>query len=132
MMCTAFDKETMSDSPANGVSMIFDWLNLQEKATPVGASRPIFNFPTRTLDRMSCHATLLDPGNASHAPHSHPEEEIILLREGMLEVFCNSQTHTMSAGSIFFAGSNDLHGVRNPGKVRAVYYVLKWFTPKSV
>lgn len=118
--------------PADGVSMIFDWLNLCERKTAVGASRPIFDFPTKSLDRMTCHSTLLDAGNASHAPHAHPEEELILLREGTLEVFCNGKTQTMSAGSIFFAGSNDLHGVRNPGPDRAVYYVLKWFTPKSV
>lgn len=108
--------------------MIFDWLQLAEKQTAVGATRPIFNMPTETLQRMTAHATLLDAGNASHAPHTHPEEELIVLREGTLEVYCNGQTHTMSAGSIFFAASHDLHGVRNPGPGRAVYYVLKWFT----
>jgi mannose-6-phosphate isomerase-like protein (cupin superfamily) len=115
----------------NGVSMIFEWLSLHEKPTAVGATRPVFNLPTRTLERLSCHATLLDAGNPSHAPHAHPEEELILLREGTLEIFCNGKSHTMSAGSIFFAASNDLHGVRNPGPGRAVYYVLKWFTEKT-
>jgi mannose-6-phosphate isomerase-like protein (cupin superfamily) len=124
--------ESVNSPVTSGISMIFEWLSLHERQTAVGATRPIFNFPTKSLDRMTCHATLLDAGNASHAPHTHPEEELILLREGTLEVFCNGKTQMMTAGSIFFAASNDLHGVKNPGPGRAVYYVLKWFTPKSV
>jgi quercetin dioxygenase-like cupin family protein len=73
--------------------------------------------------------TTLEPGLAAHAPHQHPEEEMIILKEGELEAMINGRSQRMSAGSILFLAPNDLHGVTNVGHGRATYYVLKWFPP---
>jgi mannose-6-phosphate isomerase-like protein (cupin superfamily) len=111
-------------------SAIYDWSSIEAKPTKVGFSRPFFKMPTGTLELLSCHATTLNPGEAPHAPHRHPEEEMIILKEGTLEALHNGQTQRMSAGSVLFLAPNDLHGVRNVGDTPATYYVLKWW-PKS-
>lgn len=109
-------------------SAIFDWNAIQAKPTKVGFTRPFFKMPTGTLDLLSCHVTTLNPGEAPHPSHRHPEEEMIILKEGTLEAMHDGQSRQMSAGSILFLAPNDLHGVRNIGDTSATYYVLKWFT----
>jgi quercetin dioxygenase-like cupin family protein len=108
-------------------SCIFDWDQTPSQVVPHGATRRFFNAKTGTLARMSMHATTLNPGQKAHEPHSHPEEEMIVLKEGTLEALHNGQRLSMSAGSILFLAPNDLHGVTNNGSVPATYYVIKWF-----
>jgi mannose-6-phosphate isomerase-like protein (cupin superfamily) len=113
-------------------SQLYAWEATAAKPTKVGFTRPFFKMPTGTLDLLSCHVTTLNPGEAPHAPHRHPEEEMIILREGTLEALHNGQTERMSTGSVLLLAPNDLHGVRNVGDTPATYYVLKWFTPATV
>jgi lipooligosaccharide transport system permease protein len=82
-----------------------------------------------TLDQLECHVTTINPGEAPHAPHQHPDEELIIIKEGSLEAMQNGVMKTAGAGSIIFEASNQLHGLRNVGKTPATYYVVKWFSP---
>ena len=61
-------------------------------------------------------------GNA-HPPHHHLHEEMFLVREGTLEVTIRGQATRLGPGSVAFVGSNDEHGVRNPGTAPAEYFV---------
>jgi len=112
-------------------SQLYDWESIPAKPTKPGSTRPFFKQPTGTLDLMSCHVTTLNPGEAPHAPHQHPEEEMIILKEGTLEAMHDGQTKRMSAGSVLFLAPNDLHGVRNVGDKPATYYVLKWWPARE-
>jgi mannose-6-phosphate isomerase-like protein (cupin superfamily) len=40
---------------------------------------------------------------------------MFLIREGTLEVTINGQSTRLDRGSVAFVGSNDEHGIRNPG-----------------
>jgi len=106
-------------------SCVFNWDRLRAEATRTGERRGVFDAPTATLARLECHITTLNPGEAPHAPHRHPEEELMFLREGTLEAVQNDRTNRVEAGGIIFEGSNDLHGLRNIGTNRATYFVLK-------
>jgi quercetin dioxygenase-like cupin family protein len=79
-----------------------------------------------TLNELEMHVTTLDPGQTSHAPHQHPNEELIILREGTLETLSLGEWKRIGPGSIIFNASNDLHGVKNVGTVPAVYHVVNW------
>ena len=70
-------------------SSIFDWNTMKVETTDVGARRTVFRAPTATLDELECHITTLNPGQTSHAPHRHPEEEILIVREGTVESLVN-------------------------------------------
>src|SRR5271169_2970731 len=50
-----------------------------------GFIRKFFDAPTATLKRLECHVTTLNPGMASHPPHHHPDEEVVIIREGTVE-----------------------------------------------
>jgi quercetin dioxygenase-like cupin family protein len=72
------------------------------------------------------HVTTLNPGQVSHAPHQHENEELIILKQGTLETLSLGKWQKVEAGSIIFNASNDLHGVKNIGTVPAVYHVVNW------
>ena len=63
---------------------VFDWATMEAKATDVGALRTLVRQPTATLDELEMHVTTLNPGLASHPPHSHPNEELVIVREGIV------------------------------------------------
>ena len=110
-------------------SAVFDWDKLSVKPTKVGERRDLFDAPAATLTNFECHITTIKPGESPHAPHRHPDEEIIVVKEGTLEVNINGQFQRAGAGSVFFFASNDLHGMRNVGTVPATYHVFRFITP---
>jgi len=108
-------------------SSVFNWSSLKVDATATGERRNVFDAPTATLDRFECHITTINPGESSHAPHKHPEEELMILKEGTLESVQNGTTNRVEAGGMIFEASNEIHGVRNIGSTRATYFVFKWY-----
>ena len=94
-----------------------------------GERRAVFDAFTATVDRLETHVTTLEAGKASHAAHKHPDEELVYVREGVIEATINGVPKLAPAGSVIFFASNDLHGMRNAGDTRASYFVLRWTSP---
>ena len=105
-----------------------DYDSLIVRITPVGQQRAVFDAPTPTLEKFEVHVTTLRPGMASHAPHHHPWEEMLLLREGILDVSLNGQIHRAVPGSLIFFASHDVHNATNAGDTPATYYVINFYT----
>jgi XRE family transcriptional regulator, regulator of sulfur utilization len=110
-------------------SSIYDWNVMQVDSTNVGARRTVFRSPTATLDELECHITTLNPGQASHAPHKHPEEEVIIVKEGSVESLVNGTLQRVGPGSVIFQASNQEHAIRNVGDTPATYHVFSWKSP---
>lgn len=107
-------------------SGIFNWADLKASPTKQGERRGVFDASTATLARLECHITSLNPGEAPHASHRHPEEELMFVKEGTVQSVQNGNTtNRVEAGGIIFCASNEEHGLRNIGTNRATYYVLK-------
>ncbi|HEY4984389.1 MAG TPA: cupin domain-containing protein [Verrucomicrobiae bacterium] len=119
----------LAQSAAKSVmhSSVLNWRDMKVATTTAGERRQVFDAPTTTLAQFECHITTLNPGEAPHAGHKHPEEEMMIVKEGTLEAVQNDQTNRVEAGGIIFEASNEYHGVRNIGTNRATYFVLKWF-----
>jgi quercetin dioxygenase-like cupin family protein len=94
-----------------------------------GLSRRFFQNPTATLDELEMHVTHLPPGKAPHAPHTHPEEELVIIKEGTLEAMQAGKISRVGPGGVIFQASNQLHGVKNVGGTPATYYVMRWTSP---
>ena len=110
-------------------SSVFDWNSIAVKQTDVGSVRQFFKSPTITLDELECHVTTLNPGLQSHPPHKHPNEELVIIREGNVEVLSNGEWKKAGPGSVIFNASNQLHALKNVGTTPAVYHVLNWKSP---
>jgi uncharacterized cupin superfamily protein len=112
-------------------STTFDWTRLETKSTEVGARRDVVRSATPTLDELEIHITTLNPGAVSHPPHRHPEEELLIVKEGTVETLQNGKSTRLGPGSIIFHSSNDLHNIRNAGTTPATYHVIQWRVPAS-
>src|ERR1051325_5109295 len=106
-------------------SRVFQWRELQARTSDVATFRDVFDAPTATLDEYSCHVTTLNPGKEPHPAHQHPEEELLIIKEGTLEVVQNGVTNHVAAGGMVFCASNELHGWRNSTTNPVTYYVIK-------
>jgi XRE family transcriptional regulator, regulator of sulfur utilization len=113
-------------------SVVFQWESVPPSPTSVGAVRRFIRAPTATLDELEFHVTTLDPGQSPHPPHTHPNEELILVKEGAVEAFANGTWTPASTGSIIFNATNQPHTVRNAGKTPATYFVVNWKSPGTV
>ena len=110
-------------------SRVIQWSDMKVEPTKIGERRAIFDAPTANLDRFECHVTTLNPGEMPHAAHHHAHEEMMIIKEGVLEAVQNDRTNRVEAGGIIFCASNEQHGLRNVGTNRATYYVLAWYPP---
>ncbi len=109
-------------------STFVDWDSLVFKPSPVGLYCAILDDPTPALEKLEIHVTRLRPGMSSHSPHRHPWEEILILKEGQLDVSINGMLQRAGPGSLIFLASNDAHNVTNIGGSLATYYVVNFVT----
>lgn len=110
-------------------STIFDWAKLVPVPTANGERRAVFDAPTTTLDQIHCHITTLNPGANSGEPRRHLQEEVIIIKEGLVEASVDGRTQTAGPGSIFFFAANAVTRLRNAGDGPATYIVLYYVTP---
>jgi mannose-6-phosphate isomerase-like protein (cupin superfamily) len=107
-------------------STVFEWAGLEAKPTPTGMRRDVLRAPTPTLEELEIHITTLGVNQVSHPPHQHPEEELLIVKEGTVETLQNGRPSRLGPGSIIFHSSNDLHNIRNAGSTPATYHVIQW------
>lgn len=107
-------------------SAVFQWDDLSPTPTGVGAVRRVVRAPTATLDELESHITTLNANQSPHAPHQHPNEELLVLKEGTVDAYVNGEWVPVRTGGIMFFASNVPHTVRNVGDRPATYYVFNW------
>jgi len=103
-------------------SFVFD--DLPVKKNGENRSRAMFNGLTHSGFPVEMHQTELAPGDAPHPPHHHVHEEMMMVREGTMEVTISGKISTLGPGSVAYVASNEEHGWRNVGKTRAHYFVV--------
>ncbi len=110
-------------------SSIFDWEDLPVKQTERGETRKVLRAPTATLDELECHVTMLKAGEMAHPAHQHPDEELIIVKEGTVESLVNGELKVVGPGSVIFQAANQMHCIKNVGDTPATYHVIKWNSP---
>jgi quercetin dioxygenase-like cupin family protein len=119
--------QSPNSTPVMG-SRVFDWNSLEDKPTATGSVRTVCNTPTATLENLEIHISTLKPGMMSHPPHKHPNEELIIIRQGTVETLSNGTWIRVGPGSVIFNASNQLHGFKNVGTEPAIYHVVNFKT----
>src|SRR5450432_1404963 len=81
--------------------------NLAKLSTAKDSSRDRIQFmdgSTSVLANIEAHLTTLAPGKAAHPPHTHTnQEELIIVKNGLFKVTIAGQTKLLSAGGIALA-----------------------------
>ena len=105
-------------------SRMWRFEDLKVRESGQNRSRAVLNGKTRSNYGIEMHETELAPGLAPHPPHKHVHEEMMLIREGTMEVTIEGKTEKLGPGSVVYVASNEEHGWRNAGATRAHYFVL--------
>lgn len=110
-------------------SNVFAWDQLKVEPTKTGSRRAVLDGPTTSLDKLHCHISTLNPGAKSGEPRLHLQEEIIIVKEGIVEASCDGVVRTAPAGSVIFFAAHSVTFLRNPGDTPATYTVVYYYTP---
>ena len=111
---------------------VFDWEQMKVEKTRSGERRQILEGKTNAFDYFEIYVTTLSPGNAPHGSHVHADmEELIIVKEGLIEQSINGDKKLLGPGSVILALPGDDHGIRNAGDSEASYYIIRWKTSKK-
>ncbi len=105
-------------------SNAFRYEDMAARKSGAIVARQILTGGTHTGYAIDLHETELPAGQAPHAPHHHVHEEMLLVREGLLEVTIGERATRLGPGSVAYLASNQEHGWRNVGTGPARYFVL--------
>lgn len=109
-----------------GNSFMMDWFDMNYRAHDKGGVRQLFDRKTVMNNRFDIHITSLNPGLSSHAPHTHKNEEIILMVDGEGVMVLGDQQQKIITGDAAWVESMIPHNITNTGKRPAVYFAIQW------
>ncbi len=92
---------------------------------PFGDLRIFFDGPTDQLRSMTAGSLELKPGTSPHPPHSHPDEEFLLVTAGTGEISVEGKITKVRPGSLMYCAANKVHGI-SAGKTPLLFYFFKW------
>ncbi len=105
-------------------SKVFPYSEMPVHKNGANESRPVLEGELHDGCYLEVHQTKLAPGAMPHPAHHHLHEEMFLVREGAIEITISGKSTQLGPGSVGFVGSNDEHGIRNPGAAHAEYFVV--------
>jgi quercetin dioxygenase-like cupin family protein len=86
--------------------------------------RRMFTGKTHTGFKIESHQSDIAPGEVNHPPHQHLREEMMLVREGTMELTISGKPMRLGPGDVGFIGSNEVHNAKNVGTGRAQYFIV--------
>jgi len=86
--------------------------------------RRMFTAKTHTGFKIESHQSDIAPGEVNHPPHQHLREEMMLIREGTMELTIAGKPYRMGPGDVGVIGSNEMHNAKNVGTTRATYFIV--------
>ena len=105
---------------------MLDWKDIKFKAHDKGGVRQYFDIQTPMLHRFDIHVTQLNPGLKSHDPHTHKNEEIILMLDGNGVMQIGESQQPCGPNDAVFLNSMVLHNITNTGTIPALYFAIQW------
>jgi len=93
---------------------------------PFGRQRTFYQGGTPGLKSLAIGSLELKPGQEPHPPHTHPDEEIIVVTEGSGQIILDGTVSDVGPGAVMYVTPNYLHGIRNTGTSPLAFYYVKW------
>jgi len=93
---------------------------------PFGDLRVYMEGNTEQLKGLTVGSLELKAGQSPHPPHTHPEEEVLIITDGHAEISIGGKVTTVSPGTAMYVGSNHVHGIVNKSQAPMTFYYFKW------
>ena len=97
-----------------------------QAGTLVGHNGVYFSGDTPSSTKFVTGRYVIEPGKSPHAPHTHLEEEVMVVESGRGEIFCDGKTTKVGPGSAMYTAPNVSHGIVNTGDKPLVFTYIKW------
>jgi mannose-6-phosphate isomerase-like protein (cupin superfamily) len=98
----------------------------RDRGEAVGENGVYLSGDTPASTKFVTGRFVLPPGKSPHAPHTHPEEEVMIIENGHGEILCDGKTTKIGPGSVMYTTPNARHGITNTGAEPIVFYYVKW------
>ena len=85
-----------------------------------------YNGPTAQLSTMCTGMCVLEPGASPHPPHTHPEEEHMIVASGTGIIEVDGVRTPVGPGAIMYTAADVSHGITNTGDTPMTFYWSKW------
>lgn len=128
---TASAQTTGAPAPAPGVEQLpvmktraYRFAELPVITNGKNKRRSMFTDKTHTGFKISSHMNEVAPGEVNHPPHQHLREEMMLIREGTIELTVNGKPYRLGPGDVGVIGSNEMHNAKNVGTTSAHYFIV--------
>ena len=91
-----------------------------------GKNRRLSMFTRQDPHRLQDGIALSEiaPGEVNHPPHQHLREEMMLVREGAVELTVAGKAYRLGPGDVGVIGSNEMHNAKNVGTTTALYFIV--------
>ncbi len=93
---------------------------------PFGDLAVYFEGATDQIGSMTAGSLRLKPGMSPHPPHTHPEEEFMVITEGTGEILVEGKTTKVGPGTMMYCAAGKLHGIVNTASEPLLFYYYKW------
>jgi mannose-6-phosphate isomerase-like protein (cupin superfamily) len=97
----------------------------KEKIVPTDVGYQYWFADTDFADGKTLKLSVVRPNAATHAPHTHAEDEFFFVLEGTAEFHLDGETRTGGPMTSFYCPSGSKHGIRNAGNTELKYLVIK-------
>ena len=128
---TALDAQQAAPAADNSVEKLpvmrtqhFKYDELPVTTNGQNRQKRMFTAKTHTGFKIESHQSDIAPGEVHHPPHQHLREEMMLIREGVMELTIAGKAYRLGPGDVGVIGSNELHNAKNVGTTRAVYFIV--------
>ena len=108
-------------------------LPLAERPTGGWQPYPLFRGSTPVLETLSCHTAVLSPGHSPHPPHSHQDEELLIVLDGKAELliaerptYDGARAVSVQAGDFAYYRALQHHTIRNRSAAPVTYMMFRW------
>jgi mannose-6-phosphate isomerase-like protein (cupin superfamily) len=101
-----------------------------DRGEPVGLNGVYLAGDTPASTKFATGRFVLPAGKTPHAPHTHAEEEIMIVESGHGEILCDGKTTKVGPGSVMYTVPNASHGITNTSDEPIVFYYVKWESRK--
>jgi len=108
-------------------SAVYNWSNLKVQKVETRETKKVLEGSTLDLANLEIHTSTLAPGITNHPLRAHNDvEELILIKEGNVQVTINDTTAILGPRSIVFIIAGDEQSFKNISDKPATYYVLSF------
>jgi len=100
--------------------------DFSDRGKVVGKLGIYLNGDTPASSKFVTGRLVLNPKETPHPPHTHAEEEIMVIEQGTGDIDVDGKITKVGPGSVMYTAPNVSHGIVNTGDTPIVFYFIKW------